>query len=293
MDHPNVKTSFAPRLLRAWGFYVTVLGVVVGVGCTGPIDPCTTDVAAESTSGTVFLTKDEVEEIIARAVAKASEPGFIPVTIAVVDHEGFVLGVFRMDGAPTTTKITGGGTGGLDGLTLAGVPGGSAALAAISKAGTGAYFGTQGNAFTTRTASFIVQEHFPPQVNPSPGGPLFGVQFSSLSCSDVERTGHFDPDGLMVEMDILKNGNLPLGLSADPGGLPLYKNGTAVGGIGVEGDGTYTLDFNPTDNDQPLEEIIAAAGTQGFSAPCGIRGDQIFLDGMRLPFANAEPPVAP
>ena len=32
----------------------------------------------------------------------------------------------------------------------------------------------------------------------------------------------------------------PLGLSADPGGFPLYKSGTVVGGVGVLADGFYT-----------------------------------------------------
>ncbi len=61
-----------------------------------------------------------------------------------------------------------------------------ASFAAISKAGTAAFFSTQGSAITTRTASFIIQEHFPPLVSSQPGGPLFGVQFSQLPCSDVK-----------------------------------------------------------------------------------------------------------
>jgi uncharacterized protein GlcG (DUF336 family) len=231
-----------------------------------------TGVAPESTSGTVHLTVSEVQTIIAQAASQALAAGR-PMTIAVVDHEGAVLGTFRMTGATDTTTLQGGGSGGLDGSTV------PAELAAISKAGTAAFFSTQGNAFTTRSASFIVQEHFPPQVNPSSGGPLFGVQFSQLRCSDVSRTTH--PSNTH---------NLPLGLSADPGGLPLYKNGTAVGGIGVEGDGVYTRDPNSSDDDQSVEELVALAGTIGFAAPSGIRADQIFIDGLRIPFANASPP---
>jgi uncharacterized protein GlcG (DUF336 family) len=151
--------------------------------------------------------------------------------------------------------------------------------AAISKAGTAAFFSTQGSAFSTRTASFIVQEHFPPQVNPSPGGPLFGVQFSNVPCSDVNR-GY----GLQsAEMS-----NLPLGLSADPGGLPLYKNGVAVGGIGVEGDGVYGLGQGPLDTTPAPEELIAAAGAAGFPAPTAIRGDNLSVGAVQFVFANAE-----
>src|SRR3546814_8699615 len=59
----------------------------------------------------------------------------------------------------------------------------------------------------------------------------------------------------------------PLGLAADPGGLPLYKKGVLVGGIGVMGDGDYGSDPNILDTDSDAEEYIALAGTRGFEAP--------------------------
>src|SRR5207302_1727887 len=127
---------------------------------------------------------------------------------------------------------------------------------------------TRGDAFSTRTAGFIIQEHFPPGVDFRAGGPLYGVQFSSLPGSDIKQPG------------------LPLGLSADPGGLPLYKNGQAVGGIGIEGDGLYTVDRDPTDLDQPFEEAIAVAAERGFEPPSLIRGDNILVDGIRLAYQN-------
>ncbi len=211
------------------------------------------------------LTAADVETLISQAVARAQQIG-LRASVAVVDHEGTVLGVFRMTGAPATTRITAFKPADADGLQDVEVP---AAFAAISKAGTAAFFSTQGNAFTTRTASFIVQEHFPPLIANQPGGPLFGVQFSQLPCSDV------------------KIPNLPLGLAGDSGGVPVYKNGIAAGGIGIEGDGIYSVDINAADDDQSPEEIVAVAGTLGFEAPIAIRGDQILADGIRLPFVNA------
>jgi uncharacterized protein GlcG (DUF336 family) len=240
--------------------------------------PCVGD---SSCSETVQLSALDVQTIIAQAATEATSLG-LPVTIAVVDHTGVVLGVLQMAGARTTTTISGGGMGGLDGMSSVGMVANLAAVAAISKAGTAAFFSTQGNAFTTRTASFIVQEHFPPEVDPSPGGPLFGVQFSSLRCSNVDR-------GFGAHSAAMSN--LPLGLSADPGGLPLYKNGVAVGGIGVEGDGFYTLDQGHPDTYPTTEEIITAAGTLGFSAPAAIRGDSIWVGGFQLVFAKADPPA--
>ena len=236
--------------------------------------------SALATAGT--LTTGEVQTIIAQAVSAAAAINH-PVTVAVTDREGNVLGVFKMTGAPATTQLRGGGPGptlapnpitgfvstGLDGTIV------PANLAAISKAGTASLFSTLGNAFTTRTAGFIIQEQFPPGVDFRSGGPLYGVQFSSLPCSDIKKPA------------------LPLGLSGDPGSAPIYKDGEAVGGVGIEGDGVYTVDRDPSDFDQPFEEVIAVSATRGFEAPSLVRGDNILVDGIRLAYLNVTNAPAP
>jgi uncharacterized protein GlcG (DUF336 family) len=232
-------------------------------GLPGPFEP-PSDVAATN------LTAADVQRIIQQAASAAESMGKA-VTIVVTDREANVLGFFAMTGAPATSTVRSVGTLGR-GLEGAVVP---AREAAIAKAATAAFFSTAGNAFTTRTAGFIIQEHFPPGISFRAGGPLYGVQFSSLPCSDIKKP------------------SARLGLSADPGGLPLYKDGLPAGGIGIEGDGLYTVDRIPTDNDQPFEELIAASGTRGFETPAGIRGDTIFVDGIRLPFSNVTTPPAP
>jgi uncharacterized protein GlcG (DUF336 family) len=216
------------------------------------------------------LTTSDVQTVIAQAVSAAAALNRA-VTVAVTDREGNALGVFKMTGAPATTRIQGGGRAG-QGLEGLDVP---ASLAALSKAGTASVFSTQGNAFSSRTASFIIQEHFPPGVAFQPGGPLFGVQFSQLPCSDIKKP------------------SLPLGLSADTGSAPLYKNGVAVGGVGIEGDGLYTLDKDPTDFDKPFEELIAVAAERGFQPPDLIRGDNIIAGGVRLAYLNVNDADAP
>ena len=216
------------------------------------------------------LSAGDVQTILQQAASAATSLGKA-VTIVVTDREGNIIGFFAMPGAPATTTVRSVGTAGqgLEGIVA------PASDAATAKASTAAFFSTTGNAFSTRTAGFIIQEHFPPGISFRAGGPLYGVQFSSLPCSDIKKP------------------SARLGLSADPGGLPIYKNGLPAGGIGIEGDGLYTVDRDPTDNDQPFEELIAAAGIRGFEAPAGIRGDTILVDGIRLPFTNVTNPPAP
>ena len=80
----------------------------------------------------------------------------------------------------------------------------------------------------------------------------------------------------------------PLGLAADPGGLPLYKNGTVVGGIGVMADGDLSVDLDIIDVDTDVDELIAVAGGSGFAAPADRRADHITVDGRTLRYVDSE-----
>jgi uncharacterized protein GlcG (DUF336 family) len=259
--------------------------------------------SAPASAGPANLAAGQVDAIIAQAANEAAARG-VAATIAVVDRTGNVLAVKAVGTPPgpvvtsavptdppadrrsipssiVTRPLT---LESADLTALAGA-GTGPALAAIAKAVTGAYLSSNGNAFTSRTASYIVQEDFPPSTKPSPfgGGPLFGVQFSQLPCSDLVNA---QPGGATSAGPHRS----PLGLSADPGGLPLYINGTLVGGIGVSSDGFYGLDRNTTNFDTgDVDELIALAGTTGFAAPDGIRADRIFVVGQQLRFIEARP----
>jgi len=84
-----------------------------------------------------------VTTIINHAVTRAVQVSPSSV-IAVTDREGYVLGIWNVAGGePTPTQIAN----------------------AVSKAGTAAFLSSNQNAFSSRTAGFIIQQHFPP------GGP--------------------------------------------------------------------------------------------------------------------------
>ena len=107
---------------------------------------------------------------------------------------------------------------------------GSIAIAR-SKAYTALAFSSNENALTTRTLGPLTQ----------PGGPLWNIGNSNRA------------EGGLIEF---------------PGGMPLYRNGELVGGIGVSGDGVEQ------------DENVAEAGTKGFEAPKSIRVDTVTNNGV-------------
>jgi uncharacterized protein GlcG (DUF336 family) len=217
-----------------------------------------------------------IEEMIARDVTGI---------VSISDRVGNILAVSEHGVSTRYVQIAPGpgadtATGNV-GLQSALVP---RTAVAISKAVTGAYVSSGANAFSTRTASMIIQPHFPPTTYTVglESGPLFGLQFSQLACSDV-----------MASAEAGTNRNIgprksPLGMSADPGGFPLYKEGVLVGGIGVSTKAVYGFDDNIEDFDEDVDEAIALLAASHFLPPATIRADKISLDGTLLRYSDVE-----
>lgn len=219
------------------------------------------------------LALNDVQTIIAQSVTRAKALNGNPLAtnavIAVTDREGWVLGVWALN-----TNLTAS-----DPLVAN----------AIAKAGTAAFLSSDNNAFSSRTAGFIVQQHFPPGIANTPPGPLVGVNFSQLGFSDINK---FKAPGSVITFGSSPGTNLvapPLpitgGLAGTPGGLPLYQNGHLVGGVGVAGDGSVATDVTPAviasaDGD----EDVALAGQTGYPPPGDILGSDVFINGIRLAY---------
>ncbi len=264
-----------------------------GGGSTGPsgVSP-TASIYVASDPTTQFLTSADVQKIVAQAEQAAVNKG-VQVVVAVVDRVGNVLAVYETSTTPSgqsgltstfSVSISSGKSltstpQGLDGLS-----GVDASLAAISKAITGAYLSSSGNAFSTRTASYIIQEHFAPTILGAAAGPLFGVQFSQLPCGDLVNSNASNSTSTGYGPH-----RSPLGLAADPGGFPLYKNGVVVGGVGVISSHSYSLDSNPIDAvTTTTDEIVAHSATSGYTPDSSIRADTISLGGTYPTYSNAD-----
>ena len=235
------------------------------------------------------LTASDVGTIIAHAAQQANitraairQPlgSNARVTIAVVDTAGVVLGVFRQQDAP----VFGFDVAVQKARTAAFFSSANAATA-LRAAGFGSYVDLAAAdglrfdgafAFTDRASGFLHRPFFPDGINDTAAGPL-SIEIANWS-----------PFNVGLQLDLVRTNflaslvgpavpctsipALPNGIQIFPGSVPLYKNGVLVGAIGISGDGV----------DQ--DDLIAAAGANGFSPPVDIRSDQIFVRGVRLPF---------
>jgi uncharacterized protein GlcG (DUF336 family) len=218
------------------------------------------------------LTAADVTKIISQAVTRAVKVSPDSV-IAVTDREGDVLAVW----------VVRGGAAGMDEIATA-----------VSKAGTAAFLSSNQDAFTSRTAGYIIQQHFPVGVSNTAPGPLVGVGLSNLFISDINK---FRNPGSVISFGSSPGATIvPVkfsSLDGSPGGLPLYKNGKLVGGIGVTGDGNQPpiIGFRSENpfvyvGGADTDEDVALAGQKGFVPSSSITANNVLVGGIRLPYVS-------
>jgi uncharacterized protein GlcG (DUF336 family) len=279
--------------------------------------PCTSAHAIQQ------LTQDEVELVVRQAATEARRINKSAI-IAVTDREGFVLALW--DVKPRFPQFSKFGREQLPPFPiflesdLATVKVYGLVCSAVTRASTAAFLSSDQNAFTSRTAGYIIQQHFPPGVRNTPPGPLVGVGFSSLFFTDVNRVKLIPPGfvGDFTTDQLIANGQIvtvqpdnaispgvraplfPLtSLNDSPGGVPLYKGGHLVGGVGVTGDGDPT-DLTPAAAilfkqgqkaattgfkfGEDSDEFVALAGQTNFRPPDEIVATNDLIGGIRIPY---------
>ncbi len=207
---------------------------------------------------------------LVQAAAQAADPNTM--VIAVVDRAGRVLGVYRKPAAPTLA--TGNFGAQVDASELA-----------VSLARTGAFFSNDQAPLSSRTVRFISGIHFPPGITNTPNAALYGIENSNRGCtlSTNYAAGQSVPPARSISGATtglgIATGKADLNDSdpnaVNPGGVPLFRNGSLVGGIGVAGVAPEVAEY----------AAYAAATSNGFG-PTPAAPGVVFIDGVALPFVN-------
>ena len=163
---------------------------------------------------------------------------------------------------------------------------------AIAKAGAAAFLSSDNNAFCSRTAGDIVQQHFPPGIANKAPGPLVGVNFSSLGFSDINK--------LKAPGSVISYGSSPgLTLVAPPmpitGGLrarPAACRFTKMVCSSVPSAWRATVCSQPTSRrpSSPTRtptKMSRSRVRMGFQPSDTIFASQVFIAGIRLEYIES------
>jgi uncharacterized protein GlcG (DUF336 family) len=167
-------------------------------------------------------------------------------------------------------------------------------------------------AFSTRAVGNLARPFYPDGVDSAPAGPLSKpagewTPFSTGLQLDLAYNAIIQHVAFVAGLaaDVPQNctgvqgfnlgfgtsGSFPQlanGLQVFPGGMPVYRGGVLVGGIGVSGDGVDQDDMIAF---LGLHEASALLGGAIGNAPTGVRADTLAPAGNRLRYVNC--PQAP
>jgi uncharacterized protein GlcG (DUF336 family) len=220
-------------------------------------------------SPTPNLTSTDVMALV-QAAAQAADP--TTMLIAVVDRAGNILAVYQKPAAPALA------TGNF------GVQVDTSELA-VSLARTAAFFSNDQAPLSSRTVRFLSGIHFPPGVSGASNAALYGIENTNRGCT---LSTNFSAGQAVPPARSISGATTGLGITTgkadlddsdpnavNPGGVPLFRNGSVVGGIGVAGVAGDVAEF----------AAYAAATSNGFG-PAPAAPGVVIIGGVELPFVN-------
>ena len=163
----------------------------------------------------------------------------VPLVIAVVDRAGNILAIYAKTNASTMTQGNFGNPA-------------KSREVAVALARTAAFFSNDEGPLSSRTVRYISGIHFPPGVMNAASADLYGIENTNRGCLNKEfPPGQFVPQGMLSDgsglglgimtgkADVLDSDST----AVNPGGVPLFKAGEAVGGVGVVADSMEVAEF--------------------------------------------------
>ncbi len=217
----------------------------------------------------VPLTAADVQNVVQDAAQSINAP----LVIAVADRAGNILAVFRNPTAPVTATGNYGTT--VDANELA-----------VALARTAAFFSNNQAPLSSRTVRFISGIHFPPGVNGTGPADLYGIENTNRGCP---FNATFLPgqaparsiDGSTTGLGVITgkgdtNDSDPN--AVNPGGVPLFKGGGVVGGVGVVSSTSQIAEFAAFSGANNAGFLPSAAQLP----PPGV----VIVGGIALPFVN-------
>ena len=270
LNHRNSAATF----LRPVGFVVALCAALAGCGGGGGATsaPPPTPPPATPPPTPQALTQSDVTAVVQAAATAAQSD---TMAIAVVDRLGRILAVYEGPSAPAL------------------VPGNFGAMVppdelAVSLARTGAFFSNDQAPLSSRTVRFISGVHFPPGVMNAANAALYGIENTNRGCTLSTSLATTVPPATTI------SGASPgLGVATgkadvtdsdptavNPGGVPIFKNGQVVGGIGVTGVATDIAEYAAfTAMQINVDGVFLDLATL---PPPG----EVVIDGVALPFVN-------
>jgi uncharacterized protein GlcG (DUF336 family) len=228
------------------------------------------------------LTQADVQMLVQAAATAADADSM---AIAVVDRLGRILAVYKGTTAPAT------------------LPGNFGAMIppdelAVSLARTGAFFSNDQAPLSSRTVRFISGVHFPPGVANTESAALYGIENTNRGCNLAASLSATVPPATTVAGASpgygIITGKADLNDSdpaaVNPGGVPIFKNGQEVGGIGVAAADPDTAEYVAYTASGMIAMSGPSTATDGVGFPAFPAPGIVSIAGITLPFVNQTTP---
>jgi uncharacterized protein GlcG (DUF336 family) len=217
--------------------------------------------------------------MLVQAAANAAQSNAM--TISVVDRLGRILAVYKQPSAPPS----------LPGNFGAAVPPDELA---VSLARTGAFFSNDQAPLSSRTVRFISGIHFPPGVMNTENAALYGIENTNRGCNLAASLSATVPPATTIGGATpgygITTGKADLDdtqpFAVNPGGVPIFKNGQEVGGIGVALADTNVAEYVAFTAAGMVAMGGPNAGTDGVGFPAFPAPGVVTIAGITLPFVN-------